>query len=249
MLRAVLFDMGGTLLEYRHENWSELDNELNRDLHEYIAARGHADRLPPLDEFLEVMNRRTRRHWHEMARQQQGASLLLLLDQLFKEHGIQDLQTQDCLLPWYRGVREMTYVRPDVKPTLERLQTSGLKLGMVSNTAWPSGAHDPDLERFGLIDLLPCRVYSCEVGWEKPAPPIFHAALSCTGIPAEETAFVGDFRRYDIAGAHAVGMKGIWKRIEGRPDSADDATVTPDAVIATIGELPEALTMLYNWAG
>lgn len=247
MLRAVLFDMGGTLLEYEHEDWAGLDKQLNSDLHAYIAARGHADKLPPLDEFLEVMNVRTREHWNKSARTQRGVPMLDLLDELFSEHGIQDLSTQDCLLPWYRGVSNITYVRPDVKPTLEWLRDSGLKLGLVSNTAWNSAAHDPDLERFGLLDLLECRIYSCEVGWEKPAPPIFRAALDCIGTSPQETAFVGDFRRYDIAGAHAAGMKGIWKRIEGRPESADEASIRPDATITGIGELPEALTVLYSW--
>jgi FMN phosphatase YigB (HAD superfamily) len=108
--------------------------------------------------------------------------------------------------------------------------------------------HDPDLERFGVKDLLDCRFYSCEVGWEKPAPQIFEAALECLGLPPEEVAFVGDFLRYDIAGAQAAGMKGIWKRVEGRPEEADDHTVVPDATITRIGELPGVLGKLYSWA-
>ena len=51
--------------------------------------------------------------------------------------------------------------------------------------------------------------------------------------------------RYDVAGAQRVGMKGIWKRVEGRPPEADDHSVTPDAVITHIGELPAALDRLY----
>ncbi|HEX8597224.1 MAG TPA: HAD-IA family hydrolase [Chloroflexia bacterium] len=247
MLRGVLFDMGGTLLEYKREDWSSLDVQLNSDLHTYIASRGHADKLPPLDEFLEVFNVRTRTNWEQAARTQKSFNLLHLLDELFSEHGISEKPTGDYLLPWYKGVSDITYIRPDVKPTLERLRDSGLKLGLVSNTAWPSTIHDPDLERFGLLDLLECRIYSCEFGWEKPAPPIFRAALDCIGLGAEETVFVGDFRRYDIAGAHAAGMKGVWKRIEGRPADVDDPTVVPDATITTIGELPEALSMLYGF--
>ena len=112
---------------------------------------------------------------------------------------------------------------------------------MVSNTAWPAAAHDPDLEKFGIKEYLDCRLYSCDVGWEKPAPQIFHSALECMGLTPEETAFVGDFLRYDIKGAHEVGMKGIWKRVEGRPPDLDDYTITPDATITRIGELPQVL--------
>jgi hypothetical protein len=42
-------------------------------------------------------------------------------------------------------------------------------------------------------------------------------------------------------------MKGVWKRIEGRPDDVDDLNVVPDATITTIGDLPEALSMLYGF--
>jgi putative hydrolase of the HAD superfamily len=247
MLKGVLFDMGGTLLEYKREDWEAMDVQLNSDLHTYLTARGHADKLPPLDEFLEVFNARFRSSWEQAARTQKSFNMLNLLDELFSERGISERAGPDHIVPWYKGVSDITYVRPDVKPTLERLRDSGLRLGLVSNTAWPSTIHDPDLERFGLLDLLECRVYSCEQGWEKPAPPIFRAALECIGLEPGETAFVGDFRRYDIAGAHAVGMKGIWKRVEGRPDDVDDPGVVPDATITTIGELPEALSVLYGF--
>ncbi len=247
MLKGVLFDLGSTLQEFRHENWPEIDQKLNSALHAYIASRGHADKLPPLDEFLEVMNRRTRAHWEEAKSTQRGSPLTDLLDTLFSEHGIESLDKADCLLPWFQAGNDVAYMRPDVEPTLRLLRDSGLKLGLVSNTAWPADAHDPDLERFGIKDLLDCRLYSCEVGWEKPAPQIFRAALDCMDFQPQETAFVGDFLRYDIAGAHAVGMKGVWKRVPGRPADVDDHTITPDAVIDSIGELPSALDTLYNW--
>ena len=170
-----------------------------------------------------------------------------LLDTVFKEHGLGEINADDCLPAWFTGVSELTYVRPDVIPALQALRAGGLRLGLVSNTAWPASAHDPDLEKFGLRDLLDYRVYSCDVGWEKPAPQIFHIALSGLGTRPEETAFVGDFRRYDIAGAHGVGMKGILKVVEGRPADLDDPSVVPDAIIKSIGELPGVLGDLYGW--
>ena len=122
-------------------------------------------------------------------------------------------------------------------PALELLKERGLKLGLISNTGWTAQHHDPDLERFGLKDLLECSI-SCEVGWEKPAPQIFKAALECMGIEPSEAVMVGDFLRYDVAGAHGVGMKGIWKQMDNRPYEADDHSIVPDGVIRKIGELP-----------
>jgi len=138
----------------------------------------------------------------------------------------------------------LVYCPDDVKPTLELLKEQGYRLALVSNTGWTSELHDPDLARFGIKDLLECRMYSCEVGWEKPAPQIFHAALDCLGLNPDEAVMVGDFLRYDVAGAHGVGMKGIWMKRDNRPYEADDHSVVPDATIGRIGELPEVLRKL-----
>jgi putative hydrolase of the HAD superfamily len=245
MLKGVLFDLGSTLQEYTDEDWPKIQRELNRDLYGFLAGRGHAHRLPPLDEFIEIMATGSQQLWDTARSTMRGRPLTSLLPDLFERHGIDDLHPDECLVPWYHRVTNIIYVEPDVRPTLLALRGRGLKLGLVSNTAWPAAIQAPDLERFGLLDLLECRFYSCEVGWEKPAPQIFLTALDCMGLSPEEVAFVGDFLRYDVAGARRVGMKGIWKRVEGRPREADDHSVTPDAVITRIGELPAALDRLY----
>ena len=172
--------------------------------------------------------------------------MLDVLKSVLEQQGIEDMRADEYLLPWYSRVSDLTYVQPDVVETLHLLRGRGLKLGLVSNTSWPASVHDPDLERFGIKHFLDCRLYSCEVGWEKPAQQIFRAALECMDLPPEQVVFVGDFLRYDIAGAHAAGMKGIWKRVAGRPEEADDHTIVPEATITSIGELPEVLDQLYS---
>ncbi len=246
MLKGVLFDLGSTLQEYRHEDWSATTADLNRAMYSYMEAQGHTDKLPPLDEFLELLNRRVLDRWQRAQTDMKGESMVAILDAIFQEHGAGHLSASDYLLPWYNGVSDISYVEPDVVPTLKRLHDGGLKLGLVSNTAWPAAAHDPDLEKMGLKRYLSCRLYSCDEGWEKPAPQIFHAALDCMNLAPEETAFVGDFLRYDIKGAHDVGMKGIWKRIAERPLDLDDHEIIPDATITRIGELPDVLAKLYD---
>ncbi len=246
-LRGVIFDLGSTLQEYRHEDWKAIVKALNHDLYTYMASRGHADRLPPLDAFLELVNTSMQTRRAQAANTLRGFSMLDVLGPILMEHGIDAPDTHEYLSVWYKSLAGLVYVRPDVQPTLRLLKEQGLKLGLVSNTTWPASIHDPDLERFGIKDMLECRLYSCEVGWEKPAPQIFLAALDCMDLRPEETAFVGDFLRYDVVGAQAVGMKGVWKRVEGRPDEADDYTVVPDATITTIGDLPDALRGLYNF--
>src|SRR2546423_782096 len=182
-LRGVLFDLGSTLQEYKNEDWDAIAAALNRDLYQYIASRGHAHRLPPLDAFLELVNTSVEARRSSTAATMRSHSMLDVLGSVFEQHGIEDMRAEECLLAWYNRVTDMIYIEPDVKPALRLLRQGGLKLGLVSNTSWPSMAHDPDLERFGIRDLLECRLYSCEVGWEKPAPQIFEEALGCLELP------------------------------------------------------------------
>ena len=42
-----------------------------------------------------------------------------------------------------------------------------------------------------------------------PAPAIFETALRALGLPAEETAFVGDDGERDVAGAAKLGLQAI----------------------------------------
>lgn len=235
--------------EYRHEDWGVIVDSLNRELYAHLQGTAYAERIPPLDAFLEVVSRGLQERRAESASTLRSHGVADVLEAVFREYGLEGERVEEYLAPWYRHLTGITYLRPDVEPTLRLLRGGGLKLGVVSNTGWPASVHDPDLDRFGIKDLFDCRLYSCEVGWEKPAPQIFMAALDCMGLRAEETAFVGDFLKYDVAGAQAVGMRGIWKRVDGRPAEADDMAVVPDAVIESIGEVPAALEQLYGWRG
>ena len=247
MLKGVLFDLGHTLQEYKSSDWPAVRTIMNTALYNYVVSNSHSHRMPPLDKFLEIMEVKSQAIWDEAIRTRRGRSLVSLLPEMFEEYAVEGITSDDALHPWYdQQDSGWVYIEPDVKPTLEQLRDMDLKLGLVSNTAWPAAAHDPDLARFGIKDLLPCRFYSCDFGWEKPDPRIFHAALDCLGLAPEEAVFVGDFLRFDVAGAQAVGMKAVWKRVEGRPSAVDDHNVIPDAVITRISELPTALKRLYN---
>lgn len=82
-------------------------------------------------------------------------------------------------------------------------------LAIVSNT------HDPRLvprlaQRFGLHDTISRVVTSVDVGWRKPHPTIFHAALRACQVSARNAAFVGDNWTADVEGPRGVGMSAIY---------------------------------------
>jgi putative hydrolase of the HAD superfamily len=94
------------------------------------------------------------------------------------------------------------------------------------------------LAHAGLADLVDAAVFSSEVGWRKPSPHIFAAALHALGATADRTVMVGDHVRNDIDGAHAAGLRAI--RLREHFDDPDP-NGHADAVLDRIEDLPGLL--------
>ena len=72
----------------------------------------------------------------------------------------------------------------------------------------------------------------------KPAPEFFHAAAHRLGLAASEVVMVGDDVHGDVGGAQRAGMSGVLVRT-GKFHAGDlDQDVTPDAVLASVADLP-----------
>jgi len=100
------------------------------------------------------------------------------------------------------------------------------RLTIVTNT------HDPELvpglvRRFGLDSVVDHVVASVAVGWRKPHPAIFEAALRDRGAAAGDVVFVGDSWEADVEGPRRIGMHAIYV---GRPSALHPSS--------SLGDLP-----------
>lgn len=82
------------------------------------------------------------------------------------------------------------------------------------------------LERAGWTDLFDAVVVTGSLSAPKPDERAFGALCEALGVPAEETAYVGDAPEADIAGAAAAGLRSVQVLYEGGPDPHPDATAT-----------------------
>ena len=65
------------------------------------------------------------------------------------------------------------------------------------------------LSRCGIADCFESITDSAIVGFEKPRPEIFEAALSQMKARAEESLYVGDVYSVDYLGASNAGMQAV----------------------------------------
>lgn len=133
--------------------------------------------------------------------------------------------------PALRGFFEAIYARfekpeswrvyDDVRPALESLRRRGVRLAVVSN--WDARLV-PLLERLGLTAYFDAVLISAEVGFAKPSPEIFAAAVARLGAVPGAVLHVGDNAREDVAGARGAGLAAV--RIDRR-QVLEEAEVFP----------------------
>jgi FMN phosphatase YigB (HAD superfamily) len=129
-----------------------------------------------------------------------------------------------------------------VEPTLRSLKEAGLRIGIICDVGMTSSPTLRErLDAFGVLELFDHWSFSDEVGCFKPWPGIFRHALAGLGVREPATvAHVGDNRRTDVAGAHAMGMiavryTGFWDDPSASGDEADRVLDDHASIPAALG--------------
>ena len=133
---------------------------------------------------------------------------------------------------------------PDVPGALQMLLANNIRVGLITTPTSRCGCGDRELQAYGLLHLFSeCRFTAADVGWLKPHPRIFEAALECLGVQPEEAVFVGDNPVADVAGAQNVGMRGVL-RVGRHETGMLEGLIEPDHRLHSFEELP---AVLDNW--
>lgn len=246
MLRAILFDLDDTLLDWSNfkASWMTMESNHISGVVEYLRECGHS--LDDLHTFTEAFGKRTYESWEAARLDLRAPNLGTVLQDTAHEFGIarELFDMRACLEAYHWGPVDGTVIFPDVLEVLQALRDLNIQMGIITNAYQPMWMRDLELTAFGLLDLFPtCRFSAADVGWLKPHPAIFQAALDCLGTKPEETVFVGDDLEADIAGAQAAGLHAVMRQSRHSVPRFRDHVV-PDAVIQSLTELP---SILDNW--
>ena len=124
---------------------------------------------------------------------------------------------------------------PGALETVAELRRRGVRLALVTN----GGAADQraKIDRHAVDTRFDAVLVEGEVGFGKPDPRIFRLALERLEVTAAEAWMVGDDLPWDIAGAQAVGIHGVWASDHAATDAKGDGTVRPDRTVGTIADL------------
>jgi|SRR3990172_439211 len=240
MLKGILFDLGSTLIEFDNTEWSELEQNCLRSAYEYLSSR---QKVPAWEEFAPQFFTKFHMAWLEADRTLKEIRFADWVSDYLQQNGMisQDGIGPEFLKRYYQPIADQISLIEGAPQILEEFKREGLKIGLVSNSSFPTEYHLRELELFGIKPYFDFMLFSHDFGYRKPFAGLFKLALAKLELKPEQTVFIGDRLREDIAGAQQVGMKAILRFKPGRDYSYK---AIPDAVIHHLSEIPKAIQKL-----
>jgi putative hydrolase of the HAD superfamily len=242
-IQVVLFDLGGTLLHYETPPDNTFEQINRRAISAFLAtAAGAGTKIPDAELAVRAVSRMAAAMAAKANRTQHASTCEDVIREGLEAVGVKLTSKvwNVAMVSYYAEVTQVvTPVRPETVSVLERLVSDGRSLGLVSNTMWSPEMHDGHLAKYGMLDLIPVRLYSSAVGVVKPHSSIYRQALDRLDVAPAEAVFVGDKLRVDIAGPQKIGMRAVLLASPFRREN--DPEITPDARIDALTELPALL--------
>lgn len=213
MIRAVLFDLGGTL--HVCSTTPERKIWFARRLLERLADYGITPDITPealqaqLDVNTEIYKHESERTMRELPTE------IIWNDYYLKEQRIgaeklRPISEELSFLYDYERVRNLR--RPGLTACMDELLAMGMRLGIISNIISKSVVPH-FMAEYGLEDKLSCVITSSVTGVRKPSADIFRIAEKELNLTPAELAYVGDTVSRDVRGVRNAGWR-LMIRIE-----------------------------------
>lgn len=228
MLKAVIFDLGNTLLS------SEKARETAREEQfEEMKRRGYEISREKYDEISsETSKIFDEKFWGDANRHKLGNFMEIFFDLWDREAPQEDIRQIDKA--FIRAFVENMKPMPDAREVLDFCKSEDLSVGLITN-----GTEERTqelLSKFDLKDYFDIVLSSSEHGEKSTLEP-FEVFLERTEYSPEECLMVGN-RLDEDAHAKRVGMKTVWIK---KGERSVGKEIEPDFVIEDLSELKEII--------
>jgi putative hydrolase of the HAD superfamily len=239
-IRALLFDVNGTLIDIETDEWME---ECYRAIAHFLTYQG-----------IDLHRGEVRTLYFQIMKEQFTASqevypefdVVAVWGEVLRRHATDStrelgeeklLQMPLFLAEMQRGIsRKRLIAFPQIQEVLAQLKPR-YKLAVVSDAQSAYGL--PELRAAGLADYFAPIVISGDYGYRKPDCRLFQAALKELGVSPEHAIYIGNDRFRDVFGARQAGMKTILFCPNG--NTGPSAENEPDYLLYRYADLPRAI--------
>lgn len=222
--RAVIFDLGSTLIEYESSSWAELSVPATEAMRQCLLKENHD--VPGEQEFFQAFEDVKNEFRKEAAETlvewtiPKAAQGLLGRLEITAEDGL----VNRLFEAYYKPVGKQIFAYDDTLETLEKIRARVDVIGLVSNTIFPEETHLKELKRFRINKFFDFTIFSSTFGVRKPHPDIFYHAANMAGCAPGEAVYIGDRYLEDYQGPTGIGMPAVlklWPRREYPEDMPD----------------------------
>lgn len=242
-IKAVLFDLGETLINYGHIKTTSAIFEAGKRSYEYLKKMHQ-----PVGGFASyiisnLLSIRIKSMLAEIIGRDFDSLEELKKFGKRKKFTLTNEQWNDFNWFWYEPLTDHAETEPNLRQTLAKMRDSGIKLGIISNTFVNCSALDRHLTEEGIIDYFPMRLFSYQYKCRKPNKHIFIEGARKIGVAPENVIYVGDRIDKDVKGSARAGMHPVLKRTHTNLGKKCPENVT---VIEKISELPDLIERINS---
>ncbi len=232
--RAVLFDLGGTLIEFEgRRSWSGLEADGMIKCHKYLTNLGYE--LPNADEFALQFAEHHHQIWEDISKNHREIMFDKRLSGFLAKFEIDLGNGIDKLVKeFYTVVSEQIEPIDGANDVLTAVAKRNLNIGLVSNSPFIADWHRNEMKRLGIYEFFDYTIFSSEFGIRKPDPAIFRDCLDHLEAEPSEAVHIGDRPREDIAGANGLSITSVLIR---RHDRKLPSNIKPDYIIDKITDI------------
>ena len=241
-LRAVIFDLGGTLM-YERGSWDPITAQADEALTNYLREQGMELNL---SSFPREFRKRIDKYFRTREKDLLETTYSFVLRDVLEDKGYRDVADgiiRGALDRLFAITQTNWVLEGDTLQTLKKLEADGYRMGVISNAG-----DDQDVQqlarRFGIAQYFDFILTSAACSYRKPHRRIFELALSNWYFLPSEAVMVGDNLEADIRGAQSVGLYAIWISRRAGQRTEEQLAIQPETSISTLYELPPFLDRL-----
>ncbi|ANC77557.1 L-2-haloalkanoic acid dehalogenase [Fictibacillus phosphorivorans] len=228
MIKAVLFDLDGTLLDRDTSVKKFVEDQHTRlsSVLSHIPKKLYAKRFIELEENGYV--------WKDKVYQK-----------LAEELAVRRMPPGELLDDYLTQFKHHCTPFPNLISMLEELKKKGYRLGLVTNGY---GVFQYDtIQALEIKEYFDTILVSEMEGLRKPDPLVFQRAAERLNVKTEECVFVGDHPKNDVEAARNTGMVAVWKTSPHWNEAeAADYTISDLSELKLILEIHEKAVQLSN---
>jgi len=232
--KAVIFDLDGTLCEYRIAPYEAFYSALE--------ASGSAGMLASHPDIFNSENFKSqiKSVWDESTERAKQGEVNLFpygastegVRRLLVQAGVEDeAELANHQQSYLKRMVEHLHFLDGAERVIHQLKEN-YKVGLITNG--PSELQWGKINHLNIKNWFDGIIVSDDLGIRKPDPRIYETLLAELNVSANEAAYVGDTLQYDMLGAHNAGLTSVWVN---QHKTYDPAFPKPDHEIKQLDEL------------